>query len=156
MTTLDLCRELRIGNLVKIENDLLPETSGEIYKVSGINLRSDYEFPDSKSVISLDHTKSLRTYSQFDEFVRPVELTGEWLIKFGFEIDSHGFVLPDKNSLSFSITKNGLFSPCWLDKQLFPGLIYVGSVKYVHQLQNLYYALTQTELTPIDQNVLNK
>ena len=67
--------ELRIGNLVKINNELLPETENEIYKVYGVNAKFDLSFPDSSGVVSLNHTKSIRIYSQFDEFINPIPLT---------------------------------------------------------------------------------
>jgi hypothetical protein len=40
-----------------------------------------------------------------DVETRPIPLTEEWLLKFGFKHDHNGFVMDDKMSLSFSITK---------------------------------------------------
>lgn len=74
------------------------------------------------------------------DWLLPIELNPEWLERFGFEKDRTGYALEDKNSLSFSVTKEGKFLACWLDKST--GII----VQYVHQLQNLYFALTGEEL----------
>ena len=129
--------ELRIGNLVKINNELLPETKNEIYKVYGLNAKFDLSFPDSSGVISLNDTKSIRIYSQFDEFIKPIPLTEEWLLRLGFES-----------------TNTYYFSKCNLHLQgdirgfhLVISRIDGIKVKYVHQLQNLYFALTGEELT---------
>ena len=67
-------------------------------------------------------------------FIDPIQLTKEWLEKFGFE------------KVEFAFKKNGL--------RLFPirDLYYRANypitvdVKHVHQLQNLYFALTGKEL----------
>lgn len=74
----------------------------------------------------------------FNTVHRPIPLTQDWLKRFGFE---------NKVFLNWSISKS-------IDQDSY--LIYKGHdcmylhVKYVHQLQNLYFALTQTELTPSD------
>lgn len=69
-------------------------------------------------------------------------LTEEWLVRFGFKEDGNGFHLEDRYSLSFSITKEREFLPCFNDRVLHSEL----KVKHVHQLQNLYFALTGKEL----------
>lgn len=79
------------------------------------------------------------------ENYEPIPLTEEWLIKFGFEsINTHGLVTFDKGRLSIHLPcshyKNGrTYFNSWC--------IIEHSVKYVHQLQNLYFALTGEELT---------
>jgi hypothetical protein len=67
--------------------------------------------------------------------LKPIPLTEEWLLKFGFD------------KIDFQFIKNGI--------KLFPirDLYYRGNfpiksdIKYVHQLQNLFFALTGEELT---------
>ena len=77
---------------------------------------------------------------------QPIPLTEEWLVKFGFEKDENeqyykgGYVIDvtaDKKSFMFSIVinANGLFAAA------------LGVYYHVHQLQNLYFALTGEELT---------
>lgn len=70
---------------------------------------------------------------------KPIPLTDEWLLKFGFKPHG-GFynlnafdieVIGDFEYLSFSIIDSA----------------YDFTLKYVHQLQNLYFALTGEELT---------
>jgi hypothetical protein len=81
----------------------------------------------------------------------PIPLTEEWLLKFGFEKRSkekeffieHFYILgytvvnrsqwkKDMSLEGFGITECDNYIPA--------------DIKYVHQLQNLYYALTQKEL----------
>ena len=76
----------------------------------------------------------------------PVPLTEEWLVKFGFEMHRGG-VSYDKNKLSIYLGDTILSGPngrtyfnSWAILEYSP--------KYVHQLQNLYFALTGEELTP--------
>jgi hypothetical protein len=71
----------------------------------------------------------------------PLPLTEEWLIKFGFEKPAHSW-----NGDIFHLTEWDEFPLNWavaMDKN---GAILVLKLKYVHQLQNLYFALTGVEL----------
>ena len=69
--------------------------------------------------------------------IQPIPLTEEWLLKFGFENwDKNAWQL--KNIIG--IRKHG---EGWL---YLSGSLHV-NLFYVHQLQNLFHALTQTELT---------
>lgn len=153
--------ELRIRNLVTINNRLLPETEGQIYKVSGLQSRYDIDFPDSSGVISLDHTKSIKTYSQFDEFIQPVPLTEEWLLKFGFireDINGYIFELGENSNGAFSIYAMDLketHDSCGFalgincDYENTKTCFWTTNNQeyiYVHQLQNLFFALTGKEL----------
>lgn len=80
-----------------------------------------------------------------DEVFEPIPLTEEWLLKFGFKkrndkyykgryFIEEGLSKLFNNGMSFRITINNTESA------------YANSIKYVHQLQNLYYALTGEEL----------
>ena len=144
--------ELRIGNLVKINNELLPEVKNEIYKVYGLNAKFDLSFPNSSGVISLNHTKSIRIYSQFDEFIEPIPFTKEWLVKFGFEKakHSHGYDCYIKDGFDFDIVSHGRYwvLAIYTDESCTDSLYFAhGRFEYVHQFQNLYFALTGEELT---------
>ena len=78
-----------------------------------------------------------------DSFM-PIPLTEEWCIKFGFQkdlentiyknINKHCFLCYDDNIVLLLEEENN-----WC----------ITKVKYVHQLQNLYFALTKEELTLI-------
>jgi hypothetical protein len=72
--------------------------------------------------------------------VKPIPLTEEWLLKFGFEKNSYWF--KDDNMLRFGLIDNKLHCSIGNDEN---GFLY-NRINYVHQLQNLYFALTGQEL----------
>lgn len=79
------------------------------------------------------------------EICKPIPLTEEWLLKFGFKysLKFNDFMFKDQNDV-FEIKpyKNGfLNSVIWHYNEI------LQEIKYVHQLQNLYFALTGEELT---------
>jgi hypothetical protein len=80
------------------------------------------------------------------DYIKPIPLTEEWLLKLGFEciLDiSYSFPKPyDNLELSYYGSING-FKKGWVINKLF-GLS--NGIKYVHELQNLYFALTNEEL----------
>lgn len=71
-----------------------------------------------------------------DDIFEPIHLTEEWLLKFGFR-SNNGY--PLKLLCGYIKIRNGVwfFKYNKLDIEL----------QYVHQLQNLYFALTGNELT---------
>ena len=76
--------------------------------------------------------------------IHSIPLTEEWLLKFGFD-HIKGFNYFERNSLRFEFvidTYNVIYY-----NTTFKEDIYLDTeIKYVHQLQNLYYALTGKEL----------
>ena len=109
--------ELRIGNWINEKGKLK-----QVYSVSNHNAK--------------DYSK-----------LKPTPLTEEWLLKFGFEKDECEFSNTEWSkyvphaSMSFYETENGY-------QRLFDDHYDVGiEIKYVHQLQNLYFALVGEELT---------
>ena len=129
-------RELRIGNYIQDINH--PERICRVFRLtSGIDFTITYHYGRSCE-------ESYAKASQ-DIFIQPIPLTEEWLVKFGFEDgpSKGGFALT-KNKLSIHLPdisypqgRTYFNSWCIIDH----------SVKYVHQLQNLYFSLTGEELT---------
>lgn len=79
------------------------------------------------------------------ENITPIPLTEEWLLKFGFKSTQSGmmFILKDKNGNNFTIESDSIsFSARFI-------IDHYCEIKYVHQLQNLYFALTGEELTEL-------
>ena len=129
-------KELRIGNLVK---DHLSRTQ-KVHEV-----RNDsyicYLSNGSKLKYKLNTTK-------------PIPLTEQWLLDFGFEKSEKGSVSIQFNIGENPLTKDWIMQLVWLktlpDYNLEESLFYRNGfhkLYYVHQLQNLYFALTNTELT---------
>lgn len=71
-----------------------------------------------------------------------IELTEEWLLKFGFRFDSIDWEFPNE-----SIFFIGYYSSKFCLGSGSDGVTKENYIHYVHQLQNLYFALTGQELT---------
>lgn len=104
--------ELRIGNLVSIENKPYIITSGDIYNLDCY-------------------------YKNYIQFYHEIPLTEEWLVMFGFTKRKFSYLWGFGNFLYDERLK--LWT--WYGIQLHDYLI-----QYVHQIQNLYFALTGEEL----------
>lgn len=115
--------EIRCGNLVVYVND------GRLFKI--------YEIDQSGiRVINEDED----TWMEYENF-EGVELTPAILERCGFEYKGgDGYVLPNGFSVYVSL-RNG-----WMvgDSKHIPQ---IKGFEYLHQLQNLYHALTHEELT---------
>ena len=81
----------------------------------------------------------------------PIPLTEEWLLRLGFEENEgceHNYY--KNGGLCFSIVLKGFnefpFNHIAVSKYRMHNYLFVESVLYVHQLQNLYFSLTGLEL----------
>jgi hypothetical protein len=132
--------ELRIGNLIKgiyhdyddgIDEEIENET---ICKVVTLDVSGSGDYP-----IYVYSDENIEHFSEFE----PIPLTEEWLLKFGFKWK--GLIAKGRYLT--------LFTPCgkalvFKDNYfIFSGVTIEIQIKYVHQLQNLYFALTGEELT---------
>jgi hypothetical protein len=79
---------------------------------------------------------------------KPIPLTEEWLIKMGFEKDNSYYLSPNRYSvegfvdiLCFDLENLSFI----VDMSIYSG--WTVDCKFVHTLQNLYYALCGEELT---------
>jgi len=103
--------ELRIGNYIEVNGEIRQVTSGIIVTIDTISK------PDTK----------------------PIPLTEEWLLKFGFDEKGIGYA---KGFIYLWHYDDGIFLELVSDSNS-----HNTPLKYVHQLQNLYFALTGEELT---------
>ena len=82
---------------------------------------------------------------------KPIPLTEEWLLKFGFSKFLNQYTLI--TSVHKKDFKNIPFIVLYLDNKFeYDDLRFRTNLKYVHQLQNLYFALTGEELTTQELN----
>jgi hypothetical protein len=116
-------QELRLGNLIY-------NTKGEV------------------DVVNMDALKYMLRYPDPLCQAGPIPLTEEWLLKFKFGLYPWGYVfyINEEFGVLIRISRKPELS-FWLE---------VGNglrsyIKYVHQLQNLYFALTGEELTRKDE-----
>ncbi len=114
-------KELRVGNLF----DYLGQTVIALNVLSGE--KSDFGYFE-------DSVGFLRGYSD-DDCPTAILLTEEWLIKLGFTRDGSYWSHPYINLLVVHTVENKEVIMC-------PNTKYASIIKYVHQLQNLYFVLT--------------
>jgi hypothetical protein len=115
--------ELRIGNSI-------------YYKISGLL----DEPKDRYKIIEMSYYNFKTLSSEEDENYQPIPLTEELLLTFGFESDGIEWW---NGVLSLGIYKDGLYYCPTEDIHYRLGKEF----KYVHELQNLHFALTGEELT---------
>lgn len=137
--------DLRLGNYVYFECDRLHMTTrGKV-----LSVRTDLtKFIDGDKkgeyiyeVILLDQWGDIREESFID--IEPIDLDEEWLLKFGFEYDNGFYVSPCHEFHTGIKTPFVIWNGDWneVDKH-YP----IRKIHYVHQIQNLYFALTGKEL----------
>lgn len=121
--------ELRIGNIVYIPQIKTNEQIGCIEE-------------NGRFVI-----KGYKSSYSSIECLRPILLTEEWVVKFGFSVINensagkrYGYVINGvfRSDLTFTFWKTSKQGGKFYRADL--------QIKYVHQLQNLYFALTGCEL----------
>ena len=81
------------------------------------------------------------------DVVKPIPLTEEWLFKFGFKFDGHCSWWKNK-LIELTIDTGEDEYSVFNDNGDY---ITLKGIKYVHQLQNLYFAITGEELTKNEQ-----
>jgi hypothetical protein len=119
-------KELRVGNLVyesKLSKILRKKIGVEICEIKSLNIHHLESFPESENF-------------------EPIPLTEEWLLKFGYI----------KGKIYYTEKEHGIISFYFNDSEELKCEVYdwtYDNIKYVHQLQNLYFALTGKELTNI-------
>lgn len=124
--------ELRLGNWIGVyasESQVNEIDSGMIFfnvlkNLDGTNF--EYDYIDT-------------------EFAEPIPLTSEWMVKFGFEpVPSEGqdavFFFIDDSEISIGFYSGGTIRVEFNEVE-------IKGILYVHQFQNLYFALTHRELT---------
>lgn len=138
-------KELMIGNYLTIENPKSwAELKGKIMRLSAINYNTDLDmFPNSPHHLSLfEETRYSREYSQMIEFVKPIELSEELLLKLGFDWveEVGGYCNKDHIVYELNYGNFEIHFFCSNDKQSRK------IIRYVHELQNTCFILTGDEI----------
>ena len=100
----------------------------------------NFKFSDISNEVMICHN-DLRNFEMnikmggFNDIYQPIPLTEEWLLRFAFDnLGDYGFGIGEFHI----INRVGKWGFPINDKIVF--------INYVHQLQNLYFSLTQKEL----------
>ena len=123
--------ELRIGNVI-----MFADYGGIVYrKISAIKFNEFGFYSD------IDGTNF--------EICKPVLITKEWLLKLGFEYNDYYKNYKIKSGQYFNSVQynDECFEWNYNNDNSDAECYYVTSVKYIHEIQNLYFALTGEELT---------
>lgn len=124
--------ELRIGNYILYLN--------EIYIVQG--LKYEVNAPSEKWRVTFSTIDGKLTNAKTANWINPIPLTPEILEKWcGLRSGSDCIHC---NNFFLSIAQNS--KGAWEDPERYEGIPYE-PINYLHQLQNLFFALTGTELT---------
>lgn len=115
-------------------------------------MRGNYVLDRGGKVLQIDHWEyhnkiSEKREPEYVEYLQPIPITEDWLIKLGFYNDCPSYVI-DNDNFTFKM----LFHDCWnIMYNEKPGYgsseCIIQCYPYVHELQNLYRALTQQPLT---------
>ena len=117
--------ELRIGNLINYE-----QTTHVISSISENHVISYWVMK-----------KREETWHDFLDDIKPIPLTEEWLEKSGkFDWSDDYWILLIANLTEIELLYQGDEFKVYMND------LPIQYIKYVHQLQNLYFALTGTEL----------
>ena len=140
--------ELRIGNyLHAIINQEIDRGNGIIEDVEVCEVVKVMGFDPFQNMIWCDSELYIENYN-----LQPIPLTGEWLERFGFEKASGDYVRYDLKAtedvyiLYADDYSCGLFNSKESEENELGVIPNWETIKHVHQLQNLYFALTGEEL----------
>ena len=133
--------DLRVGNLVDIGGT---HTIIESINNSLLCIKSDNnEYEDYYGYwVSTDLCEGEKIQD-----IKPIPLTEEWLLRFGFEFDIFYQKHTNGKICIYWCNKICLFSWCKSHRE---DILRYEYPEYVHQLQNLYFALTGEELILTD------
>lgn len=128
--------KLRLGNFVF-------DDENEVMKIARIETE-EYTDWNSGDEFSTTIEKGIHNNNYYQSTINGIPITEKWLLDFGFEI------LTDKTkgfkSNSYTYTK-GISFIVHLNDELLSVNFWQGNEKrYVHELQNLFFALTGVEL----------
>ena len=121
-----------------------PELANIPVVVTSVEEGFDEQFHKSKGTVRMKNGHD--DYNQFSEFISPIPLTPEWLERLGFKKREGGVCYEWWNGIN-EVTHDWLVSITEMkDNGQFFYRNGKHTIKYVHQLQNLFFALTGEEL----------
>ena len=134
--------ELRIGNYVMFNDNYELSLDDPAYYEDMKMFPIDVIASD-ETIRLMDGDKSIGCFGTNQ--IKPISITEEWLIKFGFEKFNKAMHKPLNKTTHIyrEILDHNNFYITGMDNYL----QLTNIPKYVHQLQNLYFALTGKELT---------
>lgn len=139
--------ELRIGNYVNLYNtEFWEEHINELCTVIEINSKMTEKekeiWKNSFGSLALE-SKNKKEFNQFSEYAKPIPLTEKWLSDFGFKKTNESEEVERYSLNGFEIAIHEEDGKVYFVYQH----MVLRHIINVHQLQNLYFAITGTELS---------
>jgi len=126
-------KELRIGNYVNYVSQKV------IVLQTSIEGRNDWD-------VELGYFEDSIGFPRKINKITPIPITKEWLLKFGFKKEERKlYSLYVDDNLDISLWSDIYFKNPTIELTC-NGRVVCKDIKYIHQLQNLYFALTGEEL----------
>lgn len=132
----NIAQELRIGNLVGLNLAEFPDNFFRMIEIAEHACVVTDRIADNTQLVDREYFEA--------EQLEGIPLTAEWLERFGFPKRLDGAFMDARyRGFCMRVTPMNPSGFKWTSSRFGP----VIELKYVHQLQNLYYALTSEELT---------
>ena len=104
-------------------------------KATELRIGNYIDYTTEREIVTMQTTyEYIRLIHNGNKNFKPIPLTEEWLLKFGFEYVNHTF---RHHKFCINLHENELYVLTETHR------VYI---QHVHQLQNLYFALTNEEL----------
>lgn len=121
-------KELRLGNIVVEDGKVYPK---KVVGITEMVYLSDYNDKSPNFTYSI---------SRNDFNIKPIEITGDWLRRFGFHQTGFDYFILMDGTCSITIKGKDVLELHIL------GFNFKYRIQYVHQLQNAYFAIVEKEL----------
>lgn len=122
--------DLRVGNLA--------QTAFGIVEYRGVS-------PDKPNLLFVKYSNGIDVREHIDD-IKPIPLTEEWLVKFGFENTYSELTYKEYDFKKFGVEINSDIMTVSYNYGNDVEWVNFTHIKHVHTLQNLYHALTGEEL----------
>ena len=132
--------DLRIGNLVSLRTPCTSPKKGMKISIGEIIIIKKNKIT-VKFLDGFSHSLLLNTF-------RPIELSKDWLFRFNFSHSEFmkGYIGLETNNTSFILVEPNEFKDFYSFPFTIGGVQMNRKIEFVHELQNLYFALTNKEL----------
>jgi hypothetical protein len=119
-------------------------------KATELRIGNYIDYTTEREIVTMQTTyEHIRLIHNGNKNFKPIPLTEEWLLKFGFEIDKD----PETVFYEIRFDKIANYKFCFcISRKIGFGIFYYETnfsttqIHSVHQLQNLYFAITNEEL----------
>lgn len=131
--------ELRLGNYVQ-------DRGGKVLKIDTFETtHNGEEYVLKVGQRMFVNGNEVHPLTEYSDYLQPIPLSDEWLAKFGFDDD--GFRQYTLLNWGIKVVESLASKGSWIVYQGFLRQFQeIAEVQYIHQLQNLFFALTGEEL----------